>query len=504
MVSATISRRQALGMMSGPAMAVTFLPMSGRHALWAHPAEGRWRTRPLGRTGREVTTFGLAGGNKVMWDLPGEEGVEIVVKAIRAGITYLETANNYQLSQRNYHKAFRILNLIPGEPGYDASLRARLFLATKTGLRDSIIRDGGKPRGRSAGGGATAIDDLMRALTQFFGDGKGYIPEGAYIDLMQIHSLRDEWEVDAIFDGFDIPSDNSLPRVGALAGLVDFRDGTNRTGLNPAHKKSIRHLGITGHENPTVHMYAMRRDRRNDLQTLLVAINPNDRHYFCHQTNSVPVAAAKGMGVIGMKIFADGVMYGLEKKFAGQPGQSVLGIGQPGKVSCQDFLQYGLSCPGVSTLIAGIGLIDRNGDPERDQLAADLVACQLPEPLSASRRRDIEERVARLHGTDTNFFQRPSSGLLAPQAVKAERMPTGPVKVLWTTAFAGGDPLARYEVFRREERIATVSFRPQTTEEPFSVLDEVSPASHSGGVYYRVRAVDAAGRFTDSISVKAV
>lgn len=496
------SRRDVLRWSRNTTMAATFLPISGRHRVWAHPAENKLLTRPLGRTGREVTTFGLAGGNKVMWDLPGDEGVEIVVKAVRMGLTYLETANNYQLSQRNYHRAFRILNLIPGEPGYDSALRGRLFLATKTGLRTSLVRNGAKPLGRSAGGGSTCVDDLKRSLTQFFGDGQGSFPDGAYIDLMQIHSLTREDEVDAIYEGLENPSDKSLPRIGALAGLVDFRDGTNRTGLNPEHKKYIRHIGITGHENPTVHMYAIRRDTSNNLDTLLVALNPNDRHYFCHQNNSVPVAAARNMGIIGMKIFADGVMYGLEKKFAGRPGQSVLSVGQPGKVAYEDFLQYSLSVPGVSTVIAGIGLIDKN-DPTRDQLAADLSACQLRDPMPLSRRKSIEERVANLHGTDTNFFQRPSSGLLGPQSVHVERaQESGPIKVLWTTAFAGADPIARYEIYRREQKVASIPYQPQISEAPFSFTDESAPLSQSGGLYYRVRAVDASGKFGDSISVK--
>ncbi|MSV29281.1 MAG: hypothetical protein EXQ52_11170 [Bryobacterales bacterium] len=502
-MSSTFTRRDALRWASSASMATTFLPISGRNALWAHPAESRLLTRPLGRTGREVTTFGLAGGNKVMWDLPGDEGVEIVVKAVRMGLTYLETANNYQLSQRNYHKAFRILNLIPGEPGYDQSLRGRLFLATKTGLRSAVIRDGSKPVGRSAGGGATCVDDLMRSLTQFFGDAKGYIPEGAYIDLMQIHSLTQESEVDVIYEGLENPGDKSLPRIGTIAGLADFRDGTNLTGLNPGHKKYIRHIGITGHENPTVHMAAIRRDSRNNLETLLVAINPNDRHYFCHQTNSVPVAAAKGMGIIGMKIFADGVMYGLEKKFAGTPGQSVLSVGKPGKVSYEDFLQYSLSVAGVSTVIAGIGLIDKTGDPGRDQLIANLSACQLRDPMPQSRRANIESRVAGLHGTDTNFFQRTSSGFLPPGSVTVERAPDGgAVKVSWSTAYAAGDPIERYEIYRREDRIASIPFAPQTSDLPFSLSDNAAPAGSSGGLYYKVRAVDSAGKFVDSISVK--
>ncbi len=60
-----------------------------------------------------------------------------------------------------------------------------------------------------------------------------------------------------------------------------------------------------------------------------------------------------------MKIFADGVMYGRSKGYAGKPGESVLTVGQPGKVPYQDFLRYSLSAPGVCTVITGIGLTDR-------------------------------------------------------------------------------------------------------------------------------------------------
>jgi aryl-alcohol dehydrogenase-like predicted oxidoreductase len=499
----TFTRRQALHWAGSAAMATTFLPLSGRYGAWAHPVEQKLQTRVLGRTGREVTTFGLAGGNKVMWEQPGDEATQIVVKAVRAGMTYLETANNYQLSQMNYGKAFRILNLIPGQPGYDSSLRARLFIATKSGLRHALVRDGSRPMGGSQGGGSSIVDDLKRALTQFFGDGKGHIPEGAYLDLMQVHNLRDEVEVDAIYEGLDNPSDKTLPKIGALAALVDFRDGTNLTGLNPEQKKWIRHIGITGHENPTVHMAAIRRDTRNLLETLLVVVNPNDRHYFCHQTNSLPVAAAKNMGIIGMKVFADGAMYGLEKRYASRPGQSVPTVGQPGKVSFEDFLHYSLSAEGMSTLITGIGLIDKNNDPERDQLVANLAAVQTLPEMTPAKRRHIEEQVAALHGTATNFFQRPSAGLQPPRGLALERKePEGPVNISWHTAFAGPDPIVRYEVFRREERIASVPFRPQISEEPFSVSDTGAPRSHSGGLYYRVRAVDGAGRWADCMPGK--
>jgi len=494
------SRRDALRWASAAAMATTFLPLTGRYRAWSHPAEKKLATRVLGRTGREVATFGLAGGNKVMWDSPEEEAVQIVVKAVRAGVTYLETANNYQLSQLKYGKAFRELNLIPGEPGYDHNLRGRLFIASKSGIRTALVRGGAEPVGRSSGGGKSVVDDVKRSLTQFFGDGKGYIPSDAYLDLMQLHHVSSQAEIDAVYEGFDNPEDKSLPRVGALAALVDMRDGTNRSGLNPEQRKWIRHIGLTGHQNAAAHMQTIQRDKARVIDTLLVACNPNDPHYFCHQTNSIPVAHAAGMGIIGMKVFADGVMYGLEQKYASRPGQSVLSVGQPGKLAPEDFLRYTLNPEGMSTVITGIGLIDPNDDPEKDQIVANLAAAQVARPLSSIDKQDIEARVAALHGTQTNFFQRPSVGLQPPQDVKVSRKSESEVEVTWQNAYAAGDPLVRYEVWRRDERIATTEYKPQISTDPFRFVDTKAPRGHSGGVYYHVRVVDAADKSAASIS----
>ncbi len=497
------TRREVARLAGGALSATTFLPFAGRRAVFARPADQPLVTRVLGRTGREVTQFGLAGGNTIMWNLPGDQAVETIVKAVRLGVTYLETANNYQLSQANYGKAFRVLNLITGEPGYDAALRGRLFVATKTGLRHAIVRDGAKPMGRSAGGGTLVLDDLRRSLTQMFGDGKGLIPEGAYLDLLQIHAISRAEDVDAVYEGLDNPGDKSLPRIGALAALVDYRDGSNLTGLNPEHKKWIRHIGITGHENAAAHMYAIRRDKRSLLDTLLVAINPNDPHYFSHQYNSIPVARDKGMGVIGMKLFADGVMYGLEKKYASQPGQQVLSVGKPGRPPYEDFIQYALSTPGVCTVITGIGLIDKSNDPARDQVLANAAACQIRDPINGGKRRQIEERVAEQCGTDTNFFQRTASGLLAPEKFLVEDVDANTTRLRWSTAYAGGHAIDHYEIYRRQVKIAAAPFRPQLSEELFSYEDRLTgPQNWAGGKYYKVRVVDVAGNMADTPTVK--
>lgn len=144
------SRREAIRCNGGAAMATAFLPFGGKFAAWSQPAEKLLATRLLGRTGRKVTTFGLAAGNKVQWQLPGDEAVQIVVKAVRAGMAYIETANNYFLSQAKMGTAFEALHLKPGLPGYDHSLRGRLFVATKTALRHAIVRDGSKPMRHSS------------------------------------------------------------------------------------------------------------------------------------------------------------------------------------------------------------------------------------------------------------------------------------------------------------------------------------------------------------------
>ena len=77
-------------------------------------------------------------------------------------------------------------------------------------------------------------------------------------------------------------------------------------------------------------------------------------------------------------------------------------------------------------------------------------------------------------------------------------------RVLWDTAYAGPDPIERYEIYRREEKIASLPFAPQTSHESFSFVDKHAPDRHEGGVWYRVRAVDAAGNAADSVSVRRV
>ncbi len=56
----TFSRRDALRWSGAASIATTFLPLS-RYRAFARSAGDKLQTRVLGRTGREVTTFGIGG-----------------------------------------------------------------------------------------------------------------------------------------------------------------------------------------------------------------------------------------------------------------------------------------------------------------------------------------------------------------------------------------------------------------------------------------------------------
>jgi len=449
-------------------------------------------TRVLGRTGFEVTTLGLGGQAALQWTPPGENPEHIILKAISLGINYLDTSNRYGPSQRNYSKAFRTLQLIPGAAGYDEKKRRSLFLASKTRLRYAKGKPGNHGPVTSTTNGSPesmTVDDIKRTLSQIFGDGRGYYPPGAYLDLFQIHNIVNLHEVAAIFEGLAHP-DPKAEWIGALAALRDYRDGSNLTGLNPKEEKLIRHIGITGHFSSPVLMECLKRDAENVIDTLLVAVNANDRQYFNHQYNVLPVAAAKNLGVIAMKVFADGAMYGKGNHFSRNAADVVRVVGSI-DIPSAALVQYTLSTPGVATAIIGIGHIDQHS--KRCQLEQNLAASRLA-GLDDGQRRDIEQLAARAKGGRTNYFQQEAEGLSAPQqaAVSQERRGDRRLaRLSWQTAYAGDQPLGHYEIKRDDETIGRVEHGAQTTLEPFGFEDALGDhRAHR----YRVITVDAAGR----------
>jgi len=236
----------------------------------------------------------------------------------------------------------------------------------------------------------------------------------------------------------------------------------------------------------------IQRDKTNLLDAMLVAINANDRVNFNMQHNVIPVAMAKNMGVIGMKVFADGAMYTKEAHWTRGPVEVVRTVGNQ-TLPSRPLVEYTLSTPGVHTAIIGIGQI--SDDPALCQLEQNLSAAQInPSSLNDTDRMEVEKMTRVVKEGKTNYFQLPDRGLTAPGNFKANQRRSGAdriVELSWDTAFAGNVPLKTYEVWRDDKKVGSVNHKPQTSKAPFVLNEKVSDGtSHA----YSVVAVDTAGR----------
>lgn len=202
--------------------------------------------RPLGRTGADVLAVSLGGEGILRTTGRAREAVPVILEALRLGVRYCDTAPAYQQSQDYYGAAFR-------EAG--AQARANVFLASKAHLRD---RDGA----------LRLLDDSLRRL---------HTP---YLDLWQMHDLRDAEDLDGIF---------------AKGGALDAAEQARADGR-------VRFVGLTGHHDPDILLEAMRRHR---FDNVLCAFNPADGRRLPFRS-VIAEARRQGMGVVGMKVMAAG------------------------------------------------------------------------------------------------------------------------------------------------------------------------------------------------------
>ena len=491
-VERVLTRREFMKLSAAAAAGVVVMPGTTiGNAAFPAPMKRRF-----GKTGFNVTTFGLGGQSSIQWTPDDVDPVAIIMKAFDLKINYFDTSNVYGPSQLHFNKAFEKRNLIPGRTGYDESLRSSIFVTTKTMIRWA---KGGYPdleNVRNATNGDRsqgAVGDLKRSLSQMFGDGNGNYPEGAYVDMVMIHNLTRFEEVDVVYKGLEGGLDTE-GNFGALIALRDFRDGTNITGLNPRHEKLLRHIGFSGHFSAPAMMEMIQRDTYNLLDGMLVSINVNDRKYLNMQHNVIPVAMAKDIGVVGMKVFADGAMYHKESRWSRTPEDVFRKVGTE-TLPSKPLIEYALTTPGVHTLIIGIGHIDE--DPLKCQLVQNFYASQIAEDaLSDRQRRDIEKLGLRAKGGETNYFQMADNGLSAPRNLKVTT--DGRVRLAWDTAYAGNEPIAHYEVYQDGKLAMTIPHAPQISlDEPFRCTLDVAGGS------FTVAAVDAAGRKVESDVIKA-
>jgi aryl-alcohol dehydrogenase-like predicted oxidoreductase len=197
--------------------------------------------RVLGRTGVEVSLFGLGGEGILRTYGHTAMAVKVIHRALDQGVTYCDTAPAYADSINYYGAAL-------GERRKD------VFLAAKT-------------HDRTRDGSLRLLDDTLARI------------KTDHLDLWQLHDLRTMEQIDAIFG-----------KGGAMEAMFEARQ-----------QKRVRYLGITGHHDPAILLEAM---NRFDFDTVLVALNAADVHTLSFINTVLPEAHKRNMGVIGMKVTA--------------------------------------------------------------------------------------------------------------------------------------------------------------------------------------------------------
>lgn len=208
-------------------------------------------TRPLGKTGHDVSLFSLGGQGSLENNPDDRKGnIEIVRRAFDLGVNYFDTSPIYGPKHAS--------ELVYGEALED--VRGKAFIATKT-------------HNRSYDASMSLLESSLKRLRT------------DHVDLWQLHSLENEGELDQIFGA-----------RGAMKALLKMQD-----------EGAVRHLGITGHWTPGILAEAM---RRHDFDTVLCSVNAADRHVKPSFIDTLlPDAKRRGMGVVGMKVFSQGWIF---------------------------------------------------------------------------------------------------------------------------------------------------------------------------------------------------
>jgi aryl-alcohol dehydrogenase-like predicted oxidoreductase len=259
-------------------------------------------TRPLGSTGESFPILSL--GCQRLVDEEGcneEKAVAILNTALDRGIRYFDTAWVYSqgLSEER-------VGLVAKER------RDEMWIATKT----------------TATSRADARRQLEESLTRLQTD---------HVNEWRLHNV---WDFERL--------DKMTGKDGALEALVEARD----EGL-------VKHISLSGHTDPQVQIEAL---RRFPFDTVLVAVSVLDHFIYSFAEELLPVAAQKGVGVVGMKILG-------YKKLARLANRA---------------LRYALALP-LTTVIVGCSTME--------ELEADLAVADEFLPMTGPERLEFFREI---------------------------------------------------------------------------------------------------------------
>jgi aryl-alcohol dehydrogenase-like predicted oxidoreductase len=199
----------------------------------------------LGKTGMRITRLTLGGAH--MRFGTEQNALAIIRRALDLGINMFDSAHKYNNGESDacYGKAI------------SPSVRKGIFLMSKAHLRsrDEAIRQ---------------LEETLRAMRT------------TYLDLWQCHEVTTHDEVDRIFS----PG-------GALEAFVKAKQ-----------QGKVRHIGFSGHADPTVHQRMLA--GFDGWETVQHPVNLVDPHYQSFIVNVLPKVRGKGLGLLAMKCNAMG------------------------------------------------------------------------------------------------------------------------------------------------------------------------------------------------------
>jgi aryl-alcohol dehydrogenase-like predicted oxidoreductase len=317
---------------SGTAVAAGALVESGAEAApqrsdASRPAAPPMPTRNLGRTGYKVGILSLGGQASV--EIPNNEkvAVPIIERALDLGVNYIDTSWGYGQGCSE---------------GYIGQVmkrrRSETFLATKV---DDGTRDG-------------ALRHLEESLKRLNTD---------HLDLWQIHNVQGGDDLKQVFG-----------KNGALEAMTRARD-----------QKMVRFLGITGHYRPEGLMECI---RRFPFDTVLMAVNAADKHRYSFETQLLPLALEKQMGIIAMKVPARSRLLSAwkppsveaqKKRYPNWPPAT-----SPGTLTFREAVSYAMTLP-VSTCIIGCDTVAHV--EENVRIAREFI------PLNAQQMAALAEKA---------------------------------------------------------------------------------------------------------------
>jgi aryl-alcohol dehydrogenase-like predicted oxidoreductase len=259
-------------------------------------------TRPFGGTGESFPILSF-GAQRVV-DEEGcteDQAVEILNAALDRGIRYFDTAWIYSQGQSEAR-----VGLVAKHR------RDEMWIATKT---SDTSRDGARRQ----------LDESLGRL------------QTDHVNEWRLHNA---WGFDRL--------DEMTAQDGALQAAIEARE----QGL-------VRHISISGHTDPQVLIEGL---RRFPFDTALVAVSVLDHFIYSFAEEFLPVAASRGVGVVGMKVFG----YKTLGHIAGRA------------------LRYSLGLP-LTTVIAGCSTMA--------QLETDLAVAESYQPMSGPERLELYQDV---------------------------------------------------------------------------------------------------------------